>query len=93
MRHFWVHGVGVLEDEATERLTKRHSDWRFTDGTPPADAAYDVLVSRSPTRELVAASPQLRTLIVPFAGVRQEVRDLLEEFPAAIPHWSSGTAK
>jgi phosphoglycerate dehydrogenase-like enzyme len=82
MRHFWVHGVGVLEDEATERLTKRHPGWRFTDGTPPADAAYDVLVARSPTRELVAASPQLRTLVVPFAGVRQEVRDLLEEFPA-----------
>ncbi|WP_165952472.1 hypothetical protein [Kribbella albertanoniae] len=39
MTHFWVHGVGVLEDEATERLTERHPGWRFTDGTPPADAA------------------------------------------------------
>ncbi|MFC9691550.1 NAD(P)-dependent oxidoreductase [Kribbella sp. NPDC056951] len=81
MTQFWVHGVGVLEDEATERLTKRHPDWRFTDGTPLTDAAYDVLVARSPTRELVAASPHLRTLIVPFAGVRQEVRDLLKDFP------------
>ncbi|MFF1821181.1 hypothetical protein ACFVWG_28010 [Kribbella sp. NPDC058245] len=70
MKHFWVHGVAGLDDDATERITRRHPGWRFTDGAPPPDAAYDVLVARSPTRELVAASPQLRTLVVPFAGVR-----------------------
>ncbi|TDD52409.1 hypothetical protein E1263_29120 [Kribbella antibiotica] len=82
MTHFWVHGVGGLDDDATARLAERHPGWRFTDDAPPADAAYDVLVARTPARELVAASPRLRALVVPYAGVRQEVRDLLADFPA-----------
>lgn len=84
MTDFWVHGAGVLDDNSTARLARRHPDWRFTDGTPEDDAAYDVLIARSPTRELLAASPRLRTLVVPFAGVRQQVRDLLADVPQVV---------
>ncbi|MEV6288469.1 NAD(P)-dependent oxidoreductase [Kribbella sp. NPDC051770] len=77
MTDFWVHGLGALDDNATERLAIAYPDWRFTDGPPTADAAYDVLVDGRPTEELLAASPRLRALVIPYAGVPAETRALL----------------
>ncbi len=49
-------------------------------------AAFEVLVAGRPTREQITASPRLRTLIVPFAGVPDATRDLLAEFPDVAVH-------
>ncbi|MEU4196004.1 NAD(P)-dependent oxidoreductase [Kribbella sp. NPDC026611] len=81
MTDFWVHGLAGLDDNAPERLAARHPDWQFTDGPPTADAGYDVLVTGRPSHALLTASPRLRTLVVPFAGIPAETRALLADFP------------
>ena len=47
--------------------------------TPPAD--FDILVHGFPQRAWLEASPRLRAVIVPFAGVPAETQALLREFP------------
>ncbi len=82
MTGFWVHGVAGLGDGAARRLAQAHPEWRFTDGDdPPSDAAYEVLVRGRPSRDLVACSERLHTLVVPFAGVPPSTAALLAEFP------------
>ncbi|MGA8116791.1 MAG: hypothetical protein WCA46_24415, partial [Actinocatenispora sp.] len=78
---FWVHGAAALGDAAVSTLARRHPDWRFTDGTPPPDAAYQVLVAGRPEPALLSGSPALRTLVVPFAGVPQRTAELLVDRP------------
>ncbi len=48
----------------------------------PDPAGFHVLISGSAKREQLAASPQLHTVIVPWAGIPVVLRDLLQaEFP------------
>jgi uncharacterized protein (TIGR01244 family) len=47
----------------------------------PGPARCEVLVHSEPTRETLAASSELRALIIPFTGVPPEVRELMREFP------------
>ena len=54
--------------------------------TPPNPADYEVLVAAFPTRELVEASPTLRSLIIPFAGLPQPTQDLLRTYPDISVH-------
>jgi phosphoglycerate dehydrogenase-like enzyme len=53
---------------------------------PPTPAIYQILVAGRPSRELLCASPQLSTLIIPWAGLPVETRDLLDEFPHLAVH-------
>ncbi|MCO6451715.1 MAG: hypothetical protein J5I90_13100 [Caldilineales bacterium] len=50
----------------------------------PADV--DVLVDGRPSRDDLIASPILRTLIIPFAGVPPETAELMTEFPQVVVH-------
>jgi phosphoglycerate dehydrogenase-like enzyme len=43
----------------------------------PAPADYHILVAGRPQREHLAASPNLHTLIIPFAGLPETTRELL----------------
>jgi len=43
----------------------------------PVPANYQILVADRPQREHLAASPDLRALIIPFAGLPETTRDLL----------------
>ncbi len=52
----------------------------------PAPAEYEVLVAGRPTREEVAASPRLRTLIIPWAGLPPSTRDLMRDVPEVAVH-------
>jgi phosphoglycerate dehydrogenase-like enzyme len=79
---FWVHGIARLGDGAEQRIGLAHPDWRLTDGPPPPAAAYDVLVAGRPDEALLDASPRLRTLVVPYAGVPAATRHLLDTRPA-----------
>jgi phosphoglycerate dehydrogenase-like enzyme len=47
----------------------------------PEPAAYEILVGGRPKREHLAASPNLRALIVPWSGVPDTTRELMREFP------------
>jgi phosphoglycerate dehydrogenase-like enzyme len=46
-----------------------------------SQANYHILVSGRPSRELLTKSSKLEAVIIPWAGVPQETRELLSEFP------------
>ena len=52
----------------------------------PDPANYNVLVAGRPSREFITASPDLQTLIIPFAGIPATTRTLLREFPQIAVH-------
>jgi phosphoglycerate dehydrogenase-like enzyme len=59
-----------------------HPDIQLTIGDPPPQPAdFDILVHGFPEREDILASPKLRALVVPWAGVPQETLDLMQAFP------------
>jgi len=45
-----------------------------------------ILIGGRPTREQLAACPNLRAIIVPWAGVPENTRELLREFPHLMLH-------
>ena len=55
-------------------------------GALPEQPQYEVLVAGRPEREHLEASPVLRALIIPFAGLPLETRALLEDFPHLTVH-------
>jgi phosphoglycerate dehydrogenase-like enzyme len=52
----------------------------------PVPAEYHILVDGRPAREHLLASPNLRALIVPWAGLPEATRDLMQEFPHVPVH-------
>ena len=52
----------------------------------PAPADFDVLVTGRPSQEHLAASPNLRLLIIPFAGMPEATRAALAGFPQIAVH-------
>lgn len=52
----------------------------------PEPAVYEILVAGRPEREQLTASPALRALIVPWAGLPSATRELLLEFPRVAVH-------
>jgi phosphoglycerate dehydrogenase-like enzyme len=52
----------------------------------PASADYQVLVAGRPQRDHLTASPNLRALIVPWAGLPEVTRDLMRDFPHIAIH-------
>jgi phosphoglycerate dehydrogenase-like enzyme len=47
----------------------------------PAQPGYEVLVNGRPNRQQLEASPLLKAVVIPWAGMPQATRDLLLEFP------------
>ena len=61
---------------------------RLVDGTKfvyskdiPEPADYDVLVAAFPNETLLEASPNLKAVIIPFAGPPKQTQDLLRNYP------------
>jgi phosphoglycerate dehydrogenase-like enzyme len=52
----------------------------------PGPADFRILVAGRPSAEHLAASPNLRTLIIPFAGLPESTRELLLGFPQIEVH-------
>jgi phosphoglycerate dehydrogenase-like enzyme len=52
----------------------------------PRPPDYQVLVAGRPAREHITASPDLQALIIPFAGLPQETRALMLDFPHIAVH-------
>ncbi|HSQ17607.1 MAG TPA: NAD(P)-dependent oxidoreductase [Anaerolineales bacterium] len=59
---------------------------QLTSGEPSAPAAYEVLVTGRPRLEHLTASPNLRMLVIPYAGLPAATRDLLQDFPNLAVH-------
>lgn len=58
---------------------------RITDG-PDVAPDCEILVAGTPTREQLQASPRLRALVVPWAGVPEATRKLMLDFPEVSVH-------
>lgn len=53
-------------------------------GDPPVGA--DILISGRPTRAQLAAAPGLRAVVIPWAGLPDEARNLMRDFPGITVH-------
>jgi phosphoglycerate dehydrogenase-like enzyme len=75
-------------EEAMSHLLARLSpEIELTTGPElPDPAGYQVLIAGRPCREHLVASPRLRALIVPWAGIPPETRELMAEFPGITVH-------
>lgn len=64
----------ILNDHLSE-------DTEFSYGeNGPKDADFDILISGIPTKEDLEASPNLKKLIIPWAGLPQRTGKLLEDY-------------
>lgn len=80
-----VHFDRSLTAEESEQLRPRLSvDVELSEGSEMPDGAH-ILVSGRPTREHLAA-PGLRALIIPWAGLPTETRELMRDFPGVAVH-------
>ncbi|MBN1666720.1 MAG: hypothetical protein JW862_06515, partial [Anaerolineales bacterium] len=52
----------------------------------PQPADYHILVAGRPDRRFLEASPNLHSLLIPFAGLPDSTRQLLQEFPQIAVH-------
>jgi phosphoglycerate dehydrogenase-like enzyme len=81
-----VHLLRPPEQDILDHLgSQLEPDIRLTTGD---EIPYDiqVLVGGRPSREQFLASPQLRTLIIPFTGLPDTTRDLLLEYDHVAAH-------
>jgi len=83
-----AHLVAEPEAELAERLERRlDARIAITYGTePPPQANYDVLISGRPSEALLAASPRLTALLIPYAGLPAKTRELLRRWPQIAVH-------
>ncbi len=79
-----VHIAHPPPEDAVRALEANvDSGVEITYGPEPAPPATEVLVAGRPSREQMRACPDLRALVVPYAGIPPETRDLLlAEYPA-----------
>ena len=74
-------------DHLAHLRAKLHPDIRLTLGPGlPSPAEYHVLVAGRPRREHITASPGLRALVIPWAGLPGETRELMLDFPHVAVH-------
>lgn len=52
----------------------------------PENADYDILISGRPSVELLEASPNLKAILIPFAGLPAETRERMTEYPQIAIH-------
>jgi phosphoglycerate dehydrogenase-like enzyme len=52
----------------------------------PQPADYNILVAGRPKPEHITASPHLRAVVVPWAGIPESTRDLMLQFPGIALH-------
>jgi phosphoglycerate dehydrogenase-like enzyme len=78
-----VHYFIETQADALEILhSKLDSGIQLSTGKDiPPGSAYQVLINGTPTRQHLEASPVLKTLIIPYAGVPEATRKLLSDYP------------
>jgi len=52
----------------------------------PSGADYDILIAAFPSKELIEASPHLKAVIIPFSGLPEVTRKLLQNYPDIAVH-------
>ena len=82
--HFYKLDFPEYIDEFKSRLDE---NIQITEGKDiPSDANYQVLVYPTPTRAWIEASPALKALVIPWAGIPQKTRELMLDYPDITVH-------
>jgi len=83
-----VHLLEKCDPELMKPLGKYlKPDVSITCGeTVPEPADYEILVSGVPDKESIEASPNLRHLIIPWAGLPRKTRELMRDYPDITIH-------
>lgn len=83
-----VHFANPLDAVAVSQLHTLLDDGiAITQGPElPEPLHYNVLVTGRPSREQLEASPALRMLVIPFAGMPTTTRDLMRQYPQIAIH-------
>jgi len=73
--------------DALAHLRERLGDEvQLTVDQMPDSPEYRILVAGRPSREQLTASPNLQSMLIPFAGLPTVTRDLMREFPQISVH-------
>jgi len=81
-----VHVLEMTDDPAWAVLRSRlDGEVRVTTG-PDVPPGIDILVAGRPKREHLAACPNLRAVVIPWAGVPDSTRELMAGFPHVSVH-------
>jgi len=83
-----VHFGEALEPDELAELRARLSPEVQITASPddPAPASYHILVAGRPNAAQITASPNLHTVIVPWAGVPESTRQLMADYPQIAVH-------
>ena len=73
-------GPEALQKRLDERIDLAHGK------EVPEAADYEILIGAFPSREFLEASPNLRALIIPYAGPPANTQALLADFPKLAVH-------
>jgi len=77
----------TFSDHCDSFLSLLDPDIKISEGnTIPEHADYDVLVNSKPTRDWIEASPNLRAIVTPWAGITEEARRILPDYPQITLH-------
>ena len=85
----WVHMLHPPEDCEVRSYLRAKLDprIRLTEGAvSPIPSGTEILIAGRPSREQLGAATSLRTVIIPYAGIPAETRDLLMEYPHVRVH-------
>ncbi|MGB7337571.1 MAG: NAD(P)-dependent oxidoreductase [Phototrophicaceae bacterium] len=85
---FAVHFGYTPTDDAIAHLQHHLDDTISTTFSvePPASADYQFLISGRPSTDLLDASPHLKTLLIPFAGLPAITRERMADYPHIAIH-------
>ncbi len=74
-------------DEAKAFKAMLDPDIQITDGDEiPHPADYDILVHPTPSAEWIEASPNLRAVVIPWAGLPEKTRIVMADYPQISVH-------
>ncbi len=82
----YVHFTNPLSADESSHLRPALSPDIILSEGPDLLAQTDILISGRPTHAQLAAAPGLRALIIPWAGLPDEARDLMRDFPGITVH-------
>ena len=52
----------------------------------PSPACFHILVHPTPNRQWLEASPNLKAIVIPWAGIPQETREIMQDYPNISVH-------
>ena len=77
----------TLSDHNEQLQSLLQQDIKITYGEEiPDPPTYDILVYPTPTRKWLEASPNLRAIVIPWAGIPEKTREIMADYPQISVH-------